>query len=130
MLHLLVGAAGLVLFVLQGQYMEMIAVGNMPDGPRMMHRSAHIYLMLASALNVFVGYYLPAAGKQSVSSWLFSILLATTPCLFVYGFMFESAGNTLNRPVISTALYILFLASAVLLVSAYFNDKKNPDKAD
>ena len=51
-LHLVAGILGLLLFVLQGQYMDHVHdhLAGMEDGPRMMFRSSHIYLLLASLL--------------------------------------------------------------------------------
>src|SRR3712207_9021097 len=58
-LHLAVGAAVLVAFLLTGQYMDYLDVrsGSLGETTRVMFRSRHIYVLLAGLVNLAVGAY-------------------------------------------------------------------------
>jgi hypothetical protein len=74
--HVVVGPAGSMAFILTGQCMHWFQnhLHGMPDGPRLFFRSAHVYLLWSSLLNILLGYYLfrPPSGMaryvQLVSS--------------------------------------------------------------
>ena len=115
--HLLVGALGLILFLLQGQYMaRVLGMETLPDGARMMYRSAHIYLMLASLANVCAGYFMTPERKLDALQRLISILLLACPALLIWSFFTESASATLQRPIGSYTLYLLFGSGVLLLL--------------
>ncbi len=114
--HLVVGGLGLLLFVLQGQYMaRVLGVEHLLDAPRMMYRSAHIYFMLACAANVCVGYCLAPKAATTPVQRIAGVLLLIAPALLLYSFFAESTSVALERPVAQMALYLLF-ATAVLLL--------------
>ena len=58
-IHLVVGLAGVVLFLGTGQYMDRVHdhLRGMEDVRRMLFRSAHIYLLWSSLLNLALGLY-------------------------------------------------------------------------
>ncbi len=115
--HLLIGGLGLVLFLLQGQYMaRVLGVAELPDAARMMYRSAHIYLLLACLANVCAGYFMTPALTLTHLQRLISVLLLLSPGLMIWSFFTESTGGTLDRPVASTGLYSLFGAAVILLL--------------
>jgi hypothetical protein len=116
-LHLLVGALGLLLFILQGQYMALvIGVEHLPDAPRMMYRSAHIYFLLACVANISVGYYLAPAVSLNYLQRLVSVVLLLSPALLVWSFLSESTVSSLDRPIAKTTLYLLFGSGSLLLL--------------
>jgi len=124
--HLSVGTLGLLLFIVQGQYMaNILAVPELGDGARLMYRTGHIYLMLASALNVFAGCYLPhSRGKLQTGA---SLLLLLAPLMLIYSFFAESTSAELDRPATVFAMYFLFAAAVMLLqakaIEVYRNRK-------
>ena len=115
-LHLAFGVLGLALFIAQGQYMaHILAVPELADGPRLMYRTGHIYLLLASALNVCLGVYMPRpSGKLQ---FLASVLVLVAPLMLVYSFATESTSTELHRPVTVYALYMVFAAVVSLLLA-------------
>lgn len=114
--HLLVGGLGLLVFLLQGQYMaRVVGMEALPDGARMLYRSAHIYLMLASLANVCVGYYMTPERAPNPLQRLTCVVLLTCPALLAWSFFTESASGSLERPIATYTLYLLF-GSAVLLL--------------
>lgn len=52
--HLVVGTAVLVAFLVTGQYMDKFLdhLRGMPDGPRLLYRTRHLFLMFAGLLNI------------------------------------------------------------------------------
>jgi hypothetical protein len=120
-IHLLVGVFGIVIFVLTGQYMGIFLRGlnEMPDGPRLLYRSSHLYLMWASLVNLLVGMYFGLAVSRSsrITQYVASVLLLSGPPLILAGFFIESPGNNLDRPFCTWANYFA-LAGVVLHVFA------------
>lgn len=117
-LHLLIGAAGLIVFVLQGQYMvNVLLVEEMPDGQRMMYRTAHIYLMLACAVNIAWSYGLQTEKKSSGLQVLISLLFLLPVPMVLFSFFAESTDLSLDRVVGSFALYSVFGGSVLALVA-------------
>lgn len=115
--HLIMGALGLVLFMLQGQYMaRILGVADLPDAARMMYRSAHIYLLLASVANVIAGYFMTPTTVVNYLQRLIGAVLLLAPALFIWSFFTESTIATLDRPIAKTGLYLLFGAAALLLL--------------
>ena len=109
-LHLAVGAAALVAFVLTGQYMDRVHahLDGMADAPRMLYRSAHIYLLFASLINLLLGVYLRAAGDAvgRLLQLAGSVALLATPVLFAIAFFTEPALDELVRPWARPAIYL------------------------
>lgn len=120
-LHVAVGAIGLLAFAVTGQYMAIVLRGlaEMPDGPRMLYRSAHLYLMWSSLLNLFVGVHFAAAaskGARTVQTVASGMLLAG-PVLILVGFFVESPANDFDRLYSGVANY-LALGGALLHLGA------------
>lgn len=114
-LHLVLGTLGLFVFILQGQYMaRVLGVPDLPDVQRMLYRSAHLYLMLACAANICAGYFIDPAQNGGILPRLCSVLLLVSPALLLVSFFTEVNTRTIDRPMLSIALYLLFAAVALL----------------
>lgn len=116
--HVAAGILGLIVFVLQGQYMDHAHdhLIGMQDAPRMLYRSAHIYFLLATLLNVLLGVYITDA-RTIVSKPLQSLVSAIVliaPAVLLAGFFLEPEMNELARPYSRLALYALFVMGVVL----------------
>ncbi|PYS73641.1 MAG: hypothetical protein DMF69_04235 [Acidobacteria bacterium] len=57
--HLIFGLLLVIAFLLTGQYMDRFLqhLQSMPDGPRMLYRSRHIYILLSGLINLGIGAY-------------------------------------------------------------------------
>jgi hypothetical protein len=120
--HLLVGGLGLLIFLLQGQYMgRVLGMETLPDGERMLYRSAHIYLMLACVANISVGYFLTPERTLNHLQRLISVVLLLCPALLVWSFFTESSTATLERPIASYTLYLLFGSGVLLLLQELYS---------
>ncbi len=109
-LHMAVGMIALVGFILTGQYMDRVHdhLTGMPDGPRMLYRSAHIYLLFAALLNLLLGAYLRLADHRLVRmvQQAASVVLLTLPVFFTVAFFREPALAGLERPWARPAIYL------------------------
>jgi hypothetical protein len=115
--HLVVGLLGLAVFLLTGQYMHWFQghLQGMADGPRLMHRSVHIYVLWSSLLNVVLGCYLTPLRHAlwRVVQWMAGCAVLTGPLLLTVSFFIESHDPLLVRPIARMAIY-LALAGGVL----------------
>ena len=108
-LHLIVGVLALIAFVLSGQYMDRLYdhLRGMADGPRMMYRTAHIYILWSGLLNLVTGAYLKriADGLARHAQTLASAFLLVGPALLCISFLTESTSVELVRPAARLAIY-------------------------
>ena len=125
-IHLSVGLLGLVAFVLTGQYMGMFLGGlaDMPDGPRLLYRTSHLYLMWSSLVNLLAGFYFVAAtGKGArVTQLLACTLILLGPPLILTGFFLESPVNDLDRVFCGWANYFA-LAGVILHIASSLGNR-------
>jgi hypothetical protein len=93
-LHFAVGLAGAVAFVVTGLYMR----AGFPDlyGTnevlRYLYRSNHVYVLLASLVNVALGVHLTAVapGWRATVSLLGSLLALAAPVVLCFAFFLEA----------------------------------------
>ncbi len=92
--HVVVGLTTLVAFVLTGQYMHWMLdhLRGMPDAPRLLYRSSHIYLMFAGACNLAVGIYLRMLDERRARllQWIGSAFMIIAPLMLAISFFIES----------------------------------------
>jgi hypothetical protein len=120
-LHYWTGLAGIIVFLLTGQYMDIYHehLRGVADGPRMLYRATHIYIMLASIINLVLGVYLsePQGRMGRVLQRLVSIVVLLAPLLLLAGFFTEPNLADLQRPYSRPALFGLFAAAVLLSVT-------------
>jgi hypothetical protein len=111
-IHRVVGLAGVVLFLGTGQYMDRVHdhLRGMEDVRRMLFRSAHIYLLWSSLLNLALGVYFAEApgGWRRLLQWAGSALLLSGPALMLLAFAHEPWLTDLDRPYAGPAIYAAF----------------------
>ncbi len=119
-LHLAIGVLGLMAFILSGQYMHWVHghLRGVPDGPRLFMRSAHIYLMWSSSLNLVLGCYFswPASRPWRAVQALASLLVLAAPVLLGVSFIFEPYGPSLMRPLGAWATILALVGVLVHVV--------------
>jgi hypothetical protein len=114
--HLLVGAFGVLVFLGTGLYMRSgfpgLYGGN--EALRYMYRANHIYLLLASLVNIVLGIYLaaPEAGWRALLSRIGSVLAILSSVLLCYAFFAEVPKASPER--VFTALGVFSLAAGVV----------------
>jgi hypothetical protein len=121
-IHLGLGLAGVVIFVLTGQYMAIFLHGlnDMPDAPRLLYRSSHLYLMWASLLNLVVGYYYVVAVSKNArtAQVIASVMILLGPPLTLIGFAVEAHLSNLDRPYCDWANYLALAGTLLHVVSS------------
>ncbi len=133
--HFWFGVFGIVVFLLTGQYMEIVHqhLENMADKPRMYFRSAHMYLLLCSLLNLLLGVYYKPSLKVYVRylQYLISLLLVIAWSAYLAGFFLEYAyamdpEKGFLRPFTGNASYLLMAVGVLLCFQAFF-DSDEPE---
>ena len=89
--HLLLGLTLVVIFLLTGQYMEYVHNRLLPDGPRLLYRSRHIYILFNALINLCLGIYLSGRtpGWRRTLQSVGSVLVLLAPALLLAGFFYE-----------------------------------------
>jgi hypothetical protein len=106
--HLAIGLLGVVVFVGTGLYMDrsLAHLEGMPDAPRVLYRSGHIYILLSALVHLILGAYVTpresAAGRAL--QLLASLLLLAATTLFIYGFIVETPLGLVERPMTRVAI--------------------------
>lgn len=93
------------------------ALLDMPDGPRMLFRSAHIYTLLLACLHLALAAIGPIWRPLYWPMLLTSSLCTIALLLVSYGFFAESFEMDLNRPILKTGLFAVFGAAVLLAIN-------------
>ncbi len=119
--HQLFGISVLMVFLLTGQYMDMFLghLEGMPDGPRMLYRSRHIYILLAGLLNIGIGAYFARhfECRRRVLRSLGSGLIVIATCLFIAAFFYEPKLSGLETPVSQRGMFLISYGTLFQLFS-------------
>lgn len=117
--HLIFGLVVVIIFLLTGQYMDKYFhhLVGMPDAPRLLYRTRHIFILLSGLLNLGIGAYFTYRTEtwQRVTQLLGSLFVFTASLLFVIGFFYEPNRGDLRTPLSHYGAYAI-AAGAVLHV--------------
>jgi hypothetical protein len=109
--HLIFGILVVIVFVLTGQYMHRVYnhLYGMPDGPRMLFRTRHIYILFAGLLNLGIGAYLCGWQERwrKVLQLLGSALVVTASVLFIAAFFYDTKLGNLQAPLSRWAIFTI-----------------------
>jgi glucan phosphoethanolaminetransferase (alkaline phosphatase superfamily) len=121
--HLILGLLLALVFLLTGQYMHvyMHHMVGVPDAPRLLYRTRHIFILLAGLLNLGLGAYLiyRPAGLQRWLQWLGSGLIVTASVLFVIALFYDSTRGDLKTPWTHRAVTAIAIGTLIHLISAF-----------
>jgi hypothetical protein len=110
--HRLVGLIGILAFLATGVYMRRSFPGkpDLDSGTRMFFRSRHIYLLLASLLNLGLGTYSsPSAVRwRRILQVVGSCLILAAPPLLLIAFAHEPTRSDRHIPWSRPAIIALF----------------------
>jgi hypothetical protein len=125
--HLIFGLLVIVTFLLTGQYMDRYQqhLHGMPDGPRMMFRSRHIFILLSGLVHLALGTYwqnrrLPSRRSMQM---LGSLLITLASVLFLLGFIYEPWLEGLYGPYARVGIYAIAFGTLVHFFSGVNEDK-------
>ena len=121
--HIVLGIAGVITFVLTGQYMDLVHghLRHMPDGQRMLYRSAHIYFLWSSLLNLLLGSYGTFSERTTLRclQGVASLAVMAGPVLLLYSFFLESMAIDLARPQARLAIYLALAGVSLHSICAF-----------
>lgn len=102
-LHLTFGIFVLAAFLLTGQYMDKYYnhMSGVPDGPRMLYRTRHVFILLAGLLNLGVAAYITPRVRlwRATFQALGSGLICLGALLFIAAFFYEPGLRDLYTPL-------------------------------
>ena len=116
-LHFVVGLAGVAAFLVTGAYMR----AGFPDlyaaneVLRYLYRSNHVYILLASLVNVALGVHLTPVppGWPATVSLLGSLLALVSPAVLCFAFFVEAPVASLER--VWTLIGVAAVAAGIAL---------------
>lgn len=117
--HLIFGLLAVIAFLLTGQYMDRYFnhLEGMPDGPRMLYRTRHIFILLSGLLSLGIGAYFryQQSTVRKIFQFIGSTLIVVATGLFVAGFFHEPKLSDLQTPLSHWGMYLI-LAGTLLHV--------------
>jgi len=115
--HLIFGLAMLVAFLLTGQYMDRFHehLRNMADGPRMLYRTRHIFILFSGLLHLGIGTYFRYRldARRRILQIVGSLLATVASVLFIIAFFYEPHLTHLYAPLSKAG--VIMIAIGVLL---------------
>lgn len=99
---------------------------GMPADTRMLFRSAHIYYLLSSIINLVLGVYLFQFQQRHrmILQYIASIFILVSPFFLLAGFFTEPHMSDLARPYSRVGLYALFGAAIIFSYLGLVNEKR------
>ena len=120
--HLIFGLLLVIAFLLTGQYMDRFLqhLQSMPDGPRMLYRSRHIYILLSGLINLGIGAYFRYRLTQlrRILQLLGSLLITAASVLSVFAFFREPGLTGLQTPLTHKGIYLIAAGVVLHVLSA------------
>lgn len=115
------GLVVVVIFLLTGQYMHRYLnhLVGMPDGPRMLYRTRHIFILLSGLVHLALGLYVVPRVLlwQRVMQWLGSTLIIASSLLFLAAFFYDSIRGDLAAPLSYRGVFAIAIGMLGHLVS-------------
>jgi len=125
--HIIFGLIVVVVFLLTGQYMDRYHqhLMYMADGPRMLYRTRHIFILMSGLLHLGIGSYF----KYRLQTWrrvlqiLGSLLITIAPVLFTVAFFREPNMQHLETPLSLVGMILIAVGALLHLVSGIKEDR-------
>ena len=128
--HLIFGAGVVLAFLLTGQYMDkyynhMVGVA---DGPRLLYRTRHIFILLSGLVNLGIGAYFTYRRERwrRTIQLLGSLFIFAAPVLYLSAFFYEPKLSNLYTPLSHWGTYLI-AAGAILHVVSGAGQKRVTD---
>jgi hypothetical protein len=119
-----------VAFLLTGQYMDKYFnhLVGMPDGPRLLYRTRHIFILMAGLLNLGIGAYFTYRGEtwRRVLQLIGSLLIVAASFLFLIAFFYEPNLTNLHTPLSHWGTYIIATGVLLHIISGSFMGPSTP----
>jgi hypothetical protein len=120
--HLIFGAFMLLAFLLTGQYMDKYFnhLVGMPNGPRLLYRTRHIFILLAGLLNLGMGAYFTYQREtwRRILQLIGSLLIVAASFLFLIAFFYEPNLTNLHTPLSHWGTYTITTGVLLHVISS------------
>ena len=120
-IHLIFGAFVVLAFLLTGQYMDKFYhhLEGFPDGPRLLYRTRHIFILLAGLLNLGIGAYFTYRIEtcRRTVQLVGSLLIFAASLLFIIAFFYEPHLNDLHTPLSHWGTYTIATGALLHVIS-------------
>ncbi len=120
--HVIFGMAVFIGFLLTGQYMDRYFhhLVGMPDGPRLLYRTRHIFILFSGLLNVGIGVYLVQRPErwQRILQLLGSIFITLASLLLILAFFYDTTRGDLRAPLSHWGIYAIAVGTLFHLFSS------------
>ena len=130
--HLIFGAGVVLAFLLTGQYMDKYFnhLVGMPDGPRLLYRTRHIFILMAGLLNLGIGVYFTRRSEtwRRVLQSIGSLLIIAASFLFLIAFFYEPNLTNLHTPLSHWGTYIIATGVLLHIISSSFVSRSEESK--
>jgi hypothetical protein len=128
--HVIFGLLVVVVFLLTGQYMDRFHnhLQGMADGPRMLYRTRHIFILLSGLLHIGIGSYFYAR----LHPWLRavqilgSLFITLASVLFIIAFFYEPKLTNLQAPLSARGMYLIAVGTLLHLFSGVKEVRHKP----
>jgi hypothetical protein len=119
--HLIFGVLIVIGFLLTGQYMDKFHdhLHGMADGPRLLYRTRHIFILLSGLLHLGIGAYF----TNRMGTWrrglqlLGSLLIFGASVLFLIAFFYEPTLSDLHTPLSHWGTYTITTGAVLHVLS-------------
>ena len=115
-------------FLLTGQYMDKYFnhLVGMADGPRLLYRTRHIFILMAGLLNLGIGAYFTRRSEtwRRVLQLIGSLLVIMASFLFLIAFFYEPNLTDLRTPLSHWGTYIIATGVLLHVISGGFSRPK------
>ena len=130
--HLVFGVSMFAVFLLTGQYMDKVHnhLEGVEDGVRLLYRTRHIFILMASLIHIGFGLYY----ETRIEQWRRRIqsagssLLTVGTLLLVIAFMNEPKNRNLETPYTHWGMYLILFGVTLHWLSG-LKQRKNKSKA-
>ena len=120
--HVIFGVLVVIAFLLTGQYMDKFYnhLAGMADGPRLLYRTRHIFILLSGLLHLGIGTYFVYRRERWrwILQLLGSLMITASSILFIVAFFQEPRLVDLHTPLTHKATYLIAVGTLLHLFSA------------
>lgn len=119
--HLIFGLVVVIVFLLTGQYMDRFHnhLQGMNDGPRLLYRTRHIFILLSGLIHLGLGSYF----QYRLHPWLRilqilgSAFITIASILFMIAFFYEPKLDRLYAPLSLCGMILIAVGTLLHLLS-------------
>lgn len=120
--HLVFGLVVLIVFLLTGQYMDRYHnhLEFMADGPRLLYRTRHIFILMSGLLHLGIGTYFtsrPTTTRRALQI-TGSMLITVATVSFTIAFLYEPRLENLETPLSLAGTIMIAVGTLLHLFSS------------